>query len=416
MGVERAETSGAPHEGQGVNRDVPRLPEQARFGWMYRFVTLAAVVLLTTLIWACAGGGSESSGAASADVDSVSAGPRCVFAADVRTESGQSLADLSVSVTTMKPVAERRWRGGAPVDYRVAQDGELQVELDCGDSLSLDFGEWTWPVEPGRLIVGPDFGRANIVLVPERMAMLRLQGEPGEPLEGVLHRPAAPGIEAASLKIPVSGLQLDAVSWGGFEGRIEAKGFDGRDWILSRSHDLVEVAPDRYEAVVEMGPSAPVWVQGPDSVYKRITSVSCAGGESTTERCQRKLGGWLCRCGVRSELLVISEGWDAAMLRRPSAGYVNLDVLPDATRQCFEIPSEALNSAGAVFTVSPEGVVVDALSSSILEASSAGQRCVDLPRGEPFVASLGAWSAAFVSGKASPEFGAVPEGSNQPTR
>ena len=372
---------------------------------MNRFLSLAVVLLLTGLIGGCFGDASESTQAPSPVTERVVPGPRCLFSADVRTESGQALAGLSVSVTTMKPVDERRWRGGAPVDFRVSQAGELEVELDCGDALSLDFGEWSWPVEPGRLIVGPDFGQQKIVLVPERMAMLRLEAEPGKSIQGVLHRRAAPGIEAAALKIPVSGLQLDAVSWGGLEGRIVAEGFEERDWILSRSHDLVEVAPDRFEAVVEMGPSAPVWVQGPDAVYKRITSVSCAGTEPTAGRCQRKLGGWLCRCGAGSELLIVAEDWDAAALRRPSGGYVNLDALPDVTRQCFELPPEALSSAEAVFTVRPEGVAVDALSSSILEVSSAGQRCVDLPVGEPFVASLGGRSWAFVSGETSPQFG-----------
>jgi hypothetical protein len=304
--------------------------------------------------------------------------PICQLLATALTQEGKPLSGLRITGRSMQRVDERRWRGADEKTIEAGPAGEFEFSAVCGSALSLDFDGWNWPREPDRLMVEEGIGPIAIHLVPERMALLRLESSPGKRTVGSFSRLASPGVPAATLQVPTSGLQIEGIPWGRLAGELNAEGEAPRPWILSRSHGLHEVAPDRFEAVIEMGPEAPLWFTTPSSVLRQIEGVWCVASAGQRKACKRVRGAWLCHCGEGRALALTSTLWDTALLRTVDNGQsLHMLELPEAVKQCFTV------SADTDFQIVAEGLPADPLVAipGIVSASGAGS-CYSLPRGE----------------------------------
>ena len=349
-------------------------------------IPLLLVFLLALAVLGC--GGDESRGPA-IEESSPTPSQTCGFEGVALTELGQAIVGLQVTGRSKVRVDERRWKGATEETTKASEDGSFSFSVPCGSSLSLDFLEWSWPIEPDHLIVKPGMKPMAINLVPERMVMLRLESAPGHRIEGQISRFAAPGIEAATLPVPVGGIQLDAVSWGRVEGEIHAEGYPSRTWKLSRSHELSEVAPDRFEAVMVMGPTAPVWLEVPPDVLRQVQGAWCVSLEGRGGACKRMRSGWFCDCAGATALAVTSGLWGTALVREVVEGNVQLPQLPKGIEECFS------GSPRGTYHVSPPGLQVDPLVAVEIKVTD-DRACTVLPEGEPLVVHRSDWSGSFV--------------------
>lgn len=357
--------------------------------WMLK---LSSFCLLSGLFLLAACGADQQAEAPEPPASEGEEGPLCRFVGFALNEASEPLAGLSVRGRGMVRVDERRWQGATEETLEVAADGRFEFEVPCGCDLSLSFQDWSWPVEPGHLFIEPGMEPRTIYLVPEREAMLRLVSTPGSRLEGQLTR----GDGRGTLKIPTSGLQIDGISWGRSEGILSAEGFPDREWRLNRSDELHEVAPDRFEAVVEMGPTAPFWV-GFDKVdHRKIEGVWCVAGGKRAAACKLQRGAWACRCEGGRQAAIAAGHWDSVILREASGHDLLLPPLPAAVRQCFDVDSSVSARVGAV------GLEADSIVSVPVPRSAAGsedQPCLDLPAGETFELQSAALRFPFVAGE-----------------
>jgi hypothetical protein len=347
-------------------------------------------LLLIILVSACASGGPveapESPPVATAE-------PTCPFVGFALNEQDVPLSGLRVTCRATKRVDERRWQGSGEETQQAGPDGRFECKVDCGSSLGLDFDGWTWPIEPDHLMVEQGMAPMTLHLIPDRKVLLRLESSPGRRIEGTFARRASPGLPAATLPVPVSGLQIDGVSWGRVEGDLMVEGAAPRPWVLARSHELAEVAPNRFEAVVEMGPEAPVWLVTPPSVLRQIQGVWCVSDVGRGGPCKRQRGAWLCSCKGAPALVLTSDLWSAAMLLRVEGAQVALSELPAATQQCFS------SSSPTTYQVLPPGLSVDPLVAvDIALSESQPKICLELPAGENFELTGPTGSHSFVVG------------------
>jgi len=320
---------------------------------------------------------SEGNSVSSDDIPSPEVA-MCRLVATALTQEGKPLSGLRITGRSMQRVEERRWRGNDEKTIEAGPNGEFEFSALCGSALSLDFDGWSWPREPDRLMVDKGTEPISIHLVPERMVLLRLESSPGKRMVGSFTRPASPGAPAATLEVPISGLQIEGIAWGRLAGELNADGAAPRPWILSRSHALHEVAPDRFEAVVEMGPEAPLWLTTPSSVLRQIEGVWCVFSTGQRKACKRVRGAWLCHCGEERTLALTSTLWDTALLRTVDNGQsLHLLELPESVKQCFTATEDT------DFRILPEGLPADPLVAIRGSVSASGTgSCYSLPRGE----------------------------------
>lgn len=303
---------------------------------------------------------------------------RCHFVGHVVDRRGEALVGVEVTGRVMLRVDERRWKGAGTETVAVGVDGQINFTVPCGSALSLEFDGWTWSAEPDRLMVDEASSRVTVQLAPERLALLTLQSSPGHRVEGSFTRHASPGIPESTLPVPTSGLVIEGVSWGSVSGVIHFPGDAPRPWTISRSHELAEVAPDRFEAVVEVGPEAPVWLTTTPRLLREIEGVWCTLPTRRGAACQRTRGAWLCRCGSDPALTITSSLWGTALVRRVEDGQVlHLGSLPESTEQCFT------NEGGVQFQILPQRLASDPLV-ALPGSTSAGsvRSCFQLPKGE----------------------------------
>jgi len=318
--------------------------------------------------------------------------PLCRFIGSAQGKRGVPLVGLKVTGRPMKRVDERRWRGGVEETRELSEEGRFEIEVECGSALALDFDGWSWPSEPDILQVEPGMAPVTLRLVPLRKVLLRLESSPGRRIEGSFTRRAGPGGTAKRLPVPISGLQVEGISWGQTEGELQAEGVPSRPWALSRSHELHEVAPDRFEAVVQMGPEAPVWITSSPSVLHQIQGVWCVSEAGRGAACKRIRDAWLCSCGAAPSMALTSSLWSAAILRSVENGQsLHLPELPEAIQQCFTSSKEL------DFQVLPPGLSVDPLVVARGSVSvSEGRSCHSLPLGEQLEVLSGAGRRGFL--------------------
>lgn len=278
----------------------------------------------------------------------------------------------------MLRVDERRWQGAGAETVVVGGGGEIEFTVPCGSALSLEFDGWTWAAEPDRLMVDEGSSPVTVRLAPERMVLLRLESSPGRRVEGSFTRYASPGIPGSTLGVPISGLLIEGVSMGKTSGLIHFPGASPRPWVISRSHELLEVAPDRFEAVVEVGPEAPVWLTTPPRVLREIEGVWCTSSTRRGAACQRTRGGWLCRCGAEPALAITSSLWSTALVRQVEDGQtLHLVALPESTKQCFT------SEVDFGFQILPQSLAPDPLVAIPASTSrGGGPSCFQLPSRE----------------------------------
>jgi len=334
--------------------------------------------------------GGEESAAVSPSGEPTKAS--CLFRAVVETEDGRPLQGLVVIGRASERVDERRWRGVAEAEATAAEDGSFSLQVPCGSSLALDFGDWNWPVEPARLVVDEGLSAQLIQLVPERLVMMRLESSPGRRIEGLFRRSAAPGVEAASLPIPPTGLQLEAVSWAGIEGTIEASGVPPFAWSLHRSHEFHEVAPDRFEVVMQVGPAAPRWLEVEATLLREIQGAWCLVGQHRESACKRVRGAWLCDCPNAESVLLTSDRWATGFVQEFPEGGLMIATLPEPVEQCFT------GGAAGGYQVAPLGLSSDALAAVTLHRTKTGKTCAALPHGSSLQVTGASTTKTFVAG------------------
>ncbi len=303
---------------------------------------------------------------------------RCHFEGRVVDRKGEAFVGLEVTGRVMLRVDERRWKGAGSETVAVGDAGEIKFTVPCGSALSLEFDGWTWAAEPDRLMVDEASSLVTVRLAPERMVLLRLESSPGRRVEGSFTRHASPGTPESTLPVPISGLLIEGVSLGRTSGVIHFPGAAPRPWAISRSHELAEVAPDRFEAVVEVGSEAPVWLTTPASLLPEIEGVWCTSPAGRGSACQRTRGAWLCRCGAEPALTITSSLWATALVRQVEDGQgLHLASLPESTEQCFT------SEADVQFQILPQRLAADPLVAIPGNTSSGkGRSCFGLPRGE----------------------------------
>jgi hypothetical protein len=333
---------------------------------------------------------------ASAEVVQQADPARCHFVGRVIDRKGEALVGLEVTGRVMLRVDERRWQGAGAETVAVGGAGEIEFTVPCGTALSLEFDGWTWAAEPDRLMVDEASSPVTVRLAPERMVLLRLESSPGRRVEGSFTRYASPGTPESTLPVPISGLLIEGVSLGRTSGVIHFPGAAPRPWAISRSHELAEVAPDRFEAVVEVGPEAPVWLTTPPLLLREIEGVWCTSPDRRGVACQRTRGGWLCGCGAEPVLTITSSLWGTALVRQVEDGQVlHLSALPESTKQCFT------SEAAVQFQILPQRLATDPLVA--LQGSTSrgrGPSCFQLPKGERLDILIGENRSSFtVDGK-----------------
>ena len=168
---------------------------------------------------------------------------------------------------------------------------------------------------------------------------------------------------------------LEGIPYGRVAGTIEARGRAPRTWRLSRSDTLHEIGPMVFEATVEMGDGAPLWVELPARELREVLGAWCVQDGARAERCKLRDGGYQCPCGEQ-RVAVAADRWDVGIAREVAGRDLELEALPEAVEQCLTV------SGADQVRVHP----ADVDDVALLGKRGPGDRfCLRLPLGEPVI-------------------------------
>jgi hypothetical protein len=336
--------------------------------------TLLALALfaLPALLLACSSGDPVRPGGHSPEEveEETPPLPVCVINGTVTSEDGTPMGGIPVEGTASERTSETSWKGIAFEKTVTKENGRFgMVTLPCGTRISLEFDGWVWPVHPDLLKAEKEMPELEVRLVPARQVKLNVAGADGVTVKGTFVRAG----QEEALPIPLSGLLVEGISYGRVAGTVSAPGLGERVWRLNRSDELHEVGPGHFEAIVHLGPEAPLWVVVPGVQGTELSGIWCVADGVRAADCKLRDGGWHCPCGTGDLVGIAAKRWDVGIVRQVERKDLEIVDLPEPIEQCITV------ARADQVIIHPEGVEDTLLLGA---RGPADGLCMALPKGE----------------------------------